>query len=91
MSNINHQVDPMDHGIITPNRSERRLSLPARVNVLVVDGQNYAQVSNLLRKNFKQSEQNFFTYSSTSISLSRSFFSLYIFEFSNFEAKRCYS
>lgn len=59
MSNANHQVDPMDHGIITPNRTERRLSLPARVNVLVVDGQNYAQVSNLLRKNFKQSEQFF--------------------------------
>ena len=48
----------MEHGISnSPAKpSERRLSLPARVNVLVVDGQNYAQVSNLLRKNFKQSK-----------------------------------
>lgn len=58
MSNTNNLPLAMEHGISnSPAKpSERRLSLPARVNVLVVDGQNYAQVSNLLRKNFKQSE-----------------------------------
>ena len=58
MSNTN-QVLAMDNRSSTSstNRNERRLSLPARVNVLVVDGHNYAQVSNLLRaKNSKPSE-----------------------------------
>lgn len=61
MSNAD-QIIAMDQGSAgscssrTSSRAERRLSLPARVNVLVVDGQNYAQVSNLLRKNFKQRE-----------------------------------